>query len=66
MGGVGGLWDFSVRPSPFWILDFNCFGFWIGIRSRDTGLGTLDLGLGLDNKTKYRLYDSHFNAMIAL
>ena len=37
---VGGLLDFSVRPSPNWTLDFNCFGFGIGIRSKDTGLGT--------------------------
>ena len=38
--GPIGLLDFSVRPSPNWTLDFNCFGFGIGIRSKDTGLGT--------------------------
>ena len=39
-GGVGGPCDFSVRPSPNWTLDFDCFRIGIGIRSRGTGLGT--------------------------
>ncbi len=41
IGGVGGPWDFSVKPKSeldFWILD--CFGFGIGIGSTGTGLRT--------------------------
>ena len=42
---VGGLWHFSVSPSPFWFLDL--IGTWLGL-----GLGvfgTKGLGIGLDN-----------------
>ena len=38
----GGLWDFSVIPSPIGLWIFYFFGLGIGIRSRGTGFGTRD------------------------
>ena len=38
----GGLWDFSVIPSPIGLRIFYFFGLGIWIRSRGTGFGTRD------------------------